>query len=164
MDPWKIRKILQLIYDAFWFIQVETIKSINQKADNLLYETHGLKQLQVALHHREVLHLFRIQLDPLGGDHIASNGKDPIRFRWSNWHWEDHLVDGLGKKGKLGLVNRDASTIPAGPRSSSGNSWKGFVLHSEGNLGLLFLLLLHHVKCFSRLWGSLGKPEIMNIY
>ena len=73
-------------------------------------------------------------------------------------------LDGLDKKGKLGLVNRDASTIPAGPRSSSGNSWKGFVLHSEGNLGLLFLLLLHHVKCFSRLWGSLGKPEIMNIY
>ena len=53
----------------------------HQKHDNLLYEAHGLKQLQVALHHRVVLHLFRIQLDPLGVDHIASNGKDPIRSR-----------------------------------------------------------------------------------
>ena len=162
MDSRKVRKTWQLIYDAFWFFLVGAIKSINQKDDNLLYEAHGLKQLQVALHHCEVLHLFRIQLDPLGGDHITSNGKDPIRFRWSNWHWENR--NGLSKNGKLGLVNRDASTIPTGPRSSSGNSWKGFVLHSEGNLGLLFLLLLHHVKCFSRLWGSLGKPEIMNIY
>ena len=92
MDPRKVRKIWQLIYDdSFWFIQVEAIISINKKDDNLLYEALGLEQL-----YHEVLHLFRIQIDPLGGDHIASDRKDPIRFMWSNWHWEDHL-DELGK-------------------------------------------------------------------
>ena len=30
---------------------------------------------------REVLHLLRIQLGPLGIDHIAGNGKDLFRFR-----------------------------------------------------------------------------------
>ena len=57
------------------------IKSINQKGNNLLSETHGLKQPQVALNHNKVLHLLRIQLGPLRGDHIAGDGKDPPRFR-----------------------------------------------------------------------------------
>ena len=37
MDPRKVRKIWQFIYDAFLFIQVdvEAIKSINQKGNNL---------------------------------------------------------------------------------------------------------------------------------
>ena len=62
-----------MIFDAFWFthVDVKAIKWINQKGNNLLSEAHGLKQPQVALHHHEVLNLLRIQLGPLGGDHIA---------------------------------------------------------------------------------------------
>ena len=74
-----------------------------KKGYNLLSEANGLKQPRVALHHHKVLHLFRIQFDPLGGDHIAGDGKDPLRFRWSSRHWEDHF-DELGKKGELRLV------------------------------------------------------------
>ena len=40
-----------------------------------------VKQPQVALHHHKVLHLLRIQLVSLGGDHIAVEGKDPLRLR-----------------------------------------------------------------------------------
>ena len=52
-----------------------------KKGYNLLSEANGLKQPRVALHHHKVLHLFRIQFDPLGGDPIAGDGKDPLRFR-----------------------------------------------------------------------------------
>ena len=59
IDLWCI-----LIYS----IQVKTAKSINQKGDSFLSEAPGLKQPQVILHKHEVLHLLRIQLDPLGLD------------------------------------------------------------------------------------------------
>ena len=83
---------------------------------------------------------------PNGGDHIAGKRKDPIKFRWSSWHWEDPL-DELGKKGNWVswcFPHYSWSTVD----SSSGNSWTDFVLHSVGHLELLLLLLLlllHHI-------------------
>ena len=49
------------------------------KNHDLLSEAHGIKQPQVALHHHEVLNLLRIQLGPLGGDHIAGR-KTPAQI------------------------------------------------------------------------------------
>ena len=43
----------------------------NQITIYFLKPMDGIKQPQVALHHHEVLHLLRIQLGPIGGDHIA---------------------------------------------------------------------------------------------
>ena len=164
MDPKKVRKIWQLIE---WCILIYSSwgNQINhQKHDNLLYEAHGLKQLQVAFHHHKVLHLLRIQPGPLGSDHIAGDGKDPLRFRWSSWHWEDHLE--LGKKGELCLVMLPPSQLVHGGQlvrqqlerlrfTICGRPWTSSAPPSP---------CPRTPSCdvpaggFSRLWWILGKP------
>ena len=49
MNPRKVRKFWQFIYDAFLFIQVdvEAIKSINQKGNNLVSEDNALSNLKL---------------------------------------------------------------------------------------------------------------------
>ena len=133
MDPRKVREIWQFIYDAFWF-QVEAIKSINQKGHNLLSEAHGLKQPQVALHHRGSSTFSGINLALLGVTTL-SNGKDPFRFRR-----EDQL-DGLCKKGEPTLV------MPPTFSWSMENKSSG----KTPSCGVL-------AGGFSRLCWSLGKP------
>ena len=79
--------------------------------------------------------------------------RHPLRFRWSSWHWKDHL-DELGNI-KLGLrLMMPPKFSWSTEDKSSGNTHSCSVL-SGG---------------FTRLWCSLGKPwtkaepEMMNIY
>ena len=104
MDPKKVRKIWRLINDAFWFIQVNVvaIKSINQKGNNLLSEAHG-QAASSCTSPPQGPPPSQDSTWPSLGDHVAGDRKDPLRFRWSSWHWEDHL-DELGKKGEMRLV------------------------------------------------------------
>ena len=81
----------------FDFIQVEAIKSINQKITIYFLKPMGLRNLK--------LHLTTTRSSTSSGINLAllgvttlSNGKDPFRFRR-----EDQL-DGLCKKGEPTLV------------------------------------------------------------
>ena len=95
----------------FWYIfiiqvDIEAVKPISQKGNNLFSEAHALSNLK----------LHTCTSPPQGPlpsqdstwpswgwpEHIAGDGKDLLRFRWSSWHWEDHL-DELVKK-ELTLV------------------------------------------------------------
>ena len=72
--------------------------------------------------------------------------KDPLRFRWSSWHWRDHF-DELSNKGELRLAMLPTFSLSTEDRSSG----------KTPSCGVL-------AGGFSRLWWSLGKPEMMNIY
>ena len=88
----------------------------------------------------------------LPGVTTLPNGKDPLRFGWSSWHWEDHL-DELGNKGELRLVMPPTVSWSAEDRSSG----------KTPSCGML-------AGGFPRFLWSLGKPwtkaepEMMNIY
>ena len=150
--------IWQFIDDAFWFYSSWGNQINQSKNHNLLSEAYGLKKPQVTPHHHEVLNLLRIQLVSFGGDQWSltmttlPDGKHSLRFRWSSWHWADHL-DGLGNKGELRLVKLPTFSWSTEDRSS-GNTPSCGVLACG----------------FSRLWWSLSKhwtkaePEMMNIY
>ena len=115
MDPRKVRKIWQLIYDAFGFdIPVEAIKSkIYSRRSNQINQSRRwqitfwwspcfLATLSCTWPPRDPPPSQGLSW-PSGGDHITGNRKGPLRFRWSSWHWEDPL-DELCKKGELSLV------------------------------------------------------------
>ena len=92
------------------------------------------------------------------------DGKDLVRFRWSSWHWEDHLE--LGKKGELCLVMLPPSQLVHGGQlvrqqlerlrfTICGRPWTSSAPPSP---------CPRTPSCdvpaggFSRLWWILGKP------
>ena len=131
MDSRKVRKIWQLIYDAFWFIPVEAIKS-------KIYSHRG-NQINQSRRWQITFWLSPCSLATLSWtwpprDPPPSQGLSLTSLpatekthsdRWSSWHWEDHL-DELGKKGELRLV-----MLPSFQWWFMGSPLVGFYLHTH---------------------------------
>ena len=154
MDSRKVRKIWQLIYDAFWFIPVEAIKS-------KIYSHRG-NQINQSRRWQITFWLSPCSLATLSCTWPPRDPPPSQGLSWPSWglaalpateKTRSDLDEAAGTgKTTLSLARRGNCVSWCFPHpswstedSSSDNSWKDFVLQFVGGLELL-LLLLHHVR------------------